>query len=183
MVLIVYLLCSVSAIFLLPAPFILPTSVGHYPECNQYSSCGCPAAIETRPISTATGTICVYDPKSLCFFFLNHHTAVLVLSALVPTARHNYSKFPPMHTRNRGFPPQTRRHVPISTAFSLPCVLCSWCPKGYRVCTGAPADPRHIHSSSSSVLLTSTLKPSPVNFLNVCISARSKGPGDRGSAV
>lgn len=69
MVLIVYLLCSVSSIFLLPAPFILPTSVGHYPECNEYSSCGCPAAIETGPISTATGTICAYDPKSLCFFF------------------------------------------------------------------------------------------------------------------
>lgn len=46
-------------------PSVLPTSAGHYPQCNQYSRCGGPAAIETGPIGSATRTICAYDPKSL----------------------------------------------------------------------------------------------------------------------
>lgn len=49
----------------------------------------------------------MYDPKSLWIFF-NHRAAVLVLSALVQTAGHDYSKLPHACTRNRGFHPKTQ---------------------------------------------------------------------------
>lgn len=91
-----------------------------------------------------------------------------------------------MHQKQRISSQNTaRRHMAVH-AFSPPRELCSQYPKGCRVCTGAPTDPPQRNPFFIFLLapnLTSTLKPLLINFLYVCISARSKGPWDRGCAV
>lgn len=121
------------------------------------------------------------------FFFFFLTTIPLCCALRFSSAGHDYSKFSPTCTRNRGFPPKTQLED------TWPYMLS---PRHVNCAASTPRDAEYAQEHQQTPPqrnpffifllapnLTSTLKPLLINFLYVCISARSKGPWDRGCAV